>query len=63
MLKWIIALLIVAGLYAIEWALTVGVIKLITMCFSWDFFLAAATGVWLILCLVETLFQRSGGGK
>lgn len=63
MLKWIIALLIVAGLYAIEWALTVGVIKLITMCFSWDFSLAAATGVWLILCLVGTLFQRSGGGK
>lgn len=63
MREWIIVLIVLAGMYAISWALTVGVIKLITMCFSWDFSLAAATGVWLILCLVETLFQRSGGGK
>lgn len=63
MRKWIIVLIVLAGMYAISWALTVGIIKLITMCFSWDFSLAAATGVWLILCLVGNVFHKSGEGK
>ena len=63
MREWIIALILLAGSYAISWALTVFITKLITMCFSWDFSLAAATGVWLILCLVGTLFHKSGAGK
>lgn len=63
MREWIIALILLAGSYAISWALTVFIVKLITMCFSWDFSLAAATGVWLILCLVGDLFHKSGEGK
>ena len=61
MLKLIIALLIVTGAYAIEWALTVLFFKLITLCFSWDFSLAAATDVWLIMSLIRNIFQRAGG--
>ncbi len=63
MREWMIVLLIVAGMYAISWGMTVGIIKLITMCFSWDFSLAAATGIWLILCLVENLLHKSGDNK
>lgn len=63
MREWIIALILLAGAYAINWALTVFIIKLITMCFSWDFSLAAATGIWLILGLVENLLHKSGDGK
>lgn len=63
MREWIIALILLAGAYAISWAFTVFIIKLITMCFSWDFSLAAATGVWLILCLVGDLFHKAGEGK
>lgn len=63
MLKWICALLFVTGLYTIEWALTVGIIKLITLCFSWDFSLSVATGIWLILCLLESVFLKSKGGS
>ena len=63
MRKWIIDLILLAGSCAISWALTVFIVKLITMCFSWDFSLAAATGVWLILCLVGDLFHKSGEGK
>lgn len=63
MLKWICALIFVAGRYAIEWALTVGIIKLITLCFSWDFSLSVATGIWLILCLLESVFHKSKGGS
>lgn len=48
--------------YALSWALCVGVMKLITMCFSWPFSLPVATGIWLILCLLKLLFHKSEGG-
>lgn len=37
---------------ALSWALTIGMIKLITLCFGWSFSMAIATGIWLIECLV-----------
>lgn len=47
----VILVLIFAG--AISWAITCGVIKLITLCFGWTFSWLAATGVWLILMLLS----------
>lgn len=48
--------------YALSWAFCVGLMKLITMCFSWPFSLPVATGIWLILCLLKLLFYKSEGG-
>ena len=39
--------------YALSWGVTVGIIKLITICFGWEFSLLVATGVWLILLLIK----------
>lgn len=43
-------------LFAISWGLSVGLIKLITMCFSWPFSLPVATGIWLVAVLINVLF-------
>ena len=59
-------LVIVIGLivgYAIIWAITVGIIKLITMCFSIGFSLPIATGIWLILCLLNLVFHKLEGRR
>nr|DAZ60790.1 MAG TPA: hypothetical protein [Caudoviricetes sp.] len=59
-------LVIVIGLivgYAISWAITVGIIKLITMCFSIGFSLPIATGIWLILCLLNLVFHKLEGRR
>ena len=59
-------LVIVIGLivgYAISWAFTVGIIKLITLCFSIRFSLPAATGIWLILWLLKFVFHKSEGRR
>lgn len=45
--------------YAINWVITIGIIKLITMCFSIGFSLPVATGIWLILCLLKLVFYKS----
>lgn len=46
-------------LYAFSWGITVGLIKLITICFGIKFKLAYATGIWLIICLIKILFNKS----
>ena len=38
--------------YGLSWIATCGLIKLITMCFGWNFSWAISTGLWLVMCLV-----------
>ena len=59
-------LILIIGLvvgYAISWVITVGIIKLIAMCFSIGFSLPVATGIWLILCLLKLVFHKSEGRR
>lgn len=56
------ALTIVFG-YALNWAVTIGIIKLITMCFSIGFSLPMATGIWLIMYLLKLAFYKSEGRR
>ena len=51
----VIGLLVV--LYGISWIVTCGIIKLITMCFGWKFSWAIATGRWLIICILKSIFS------
>ena len=50
---WIIGL-------AISWTITAGLVYLVCLCFSWQFNLLWATGIWLILCLVKAVFGKGG---
>lgn len=45
--------------FLLSWGLTVGIIKLITMCFGWHFSFGIATGIWLCLCLARTVFKNN----
>ena len=63
MQKIVITVISVLLLYAISWAITVGVIKLITICFGAGFSLAIATGIWLALCLLRWLFSGESSKK
>lgn len=51
-----IVILLLAICYAISWLITCGIIKLITICFGLTFSWAIATGIWLILCLLGSVF-------
>ena len=52
-----LTILIVAICYGISWIVTCGIIKLITMCFGWEFSLAISTGIWLIICILKSIFN------
>lgn len=56
----IVALLLI-GLYALSWALTIGAIYLICLCFSWEFNLLIATGIWLIILILKGIVGGRGG--
>ena len=63
MMMVLIAILIFILGYALSWAITVGLIYLICLCFSWQFNLSIATGIWLILCLIKLLLPNKKGGE
>ena len=46
--------------YAMRWVITVGVIKLITMCFSIGFSLPVATGIWPVSDTHLDVYKRQG---
>ena len=52
-----------ALLYGLSWIVTCGVIKLITLCFGWTFKWSIATGIWLIMCLLQTVFKTTANNK
>jgi len=54
---------VIVLLYAISWGITIGFIKLITMCFSIKFNIAYATGGWLVLCLFQMMFNKAKTGN
>ena len=45
--------------FGFSWIVTCGVIKLITLCFGWQFKWSIATGIWLVMCLARTVFKNS----
>lgn len=53
----LIMIVIVIVSMAISWGIVVGIIKLITLCFGWEFSLPVATGIWLIMMLAKMVFS------
>lgn len=53
----IIVIAILALIYGISWIVTCGIIKLITLCFGWTFKWSIATGIWLIICVLKSIFK------
>jgi hypothetical protein len=50
-------------MYAFSWLVTCGIIKLICLCFGLAFSWAIATGIWLIMILLRSIFSAASGGK
>lgn len=42
---------------ALSWGITAGLVFLICKCFSWEFSLLTATGIWLIILLASSAFR------
>ena len=50
-------ILIFASIMGISWFVTCVIIKLITICFGLTFSWSIATGIWLILLLLKSVFN------
>ena len=53
----LVVILILVLLYGVSWIATCGIIKLITMCFGLTFKWSIATGIWLIICILKSIFN------
>lgn len=58
-----VVILLLAACYGISWIVTCGIIKLITMCFGLEFSWAIATGIWLIICILKSIFNVTVNNK
>lgn len=58
-----VAIILLAVCYGISWIVTCGIIKLITMCFGLEFSWAVATGIWLIICILKSIFNVTVNNK
>lgn len=54
---------LVVLLYGISWIATCGIIKLITICFGLTFKWSVATGIWLVICLLQGIFKSNSSSK
>lgn len=54
------AILLTALVITLSWGVSVGIIYLVCLCFSWSFDLLIATGIWLVLTLVGPFFKSTG---
>lgn len=55
----IIVVLLLIAIYGLSWIITCGIIKLITLCFGLTFKWSIATGIWLIICILKSIFNIS----
>jgi hypothetical protein len=45
-------------IYAFSWIITCCVIKLVTILLGLEFSIAVATGIWLVMCIIRSMFKR-----
>ena len=53
----VIVIAILAVCYGLSWIVTCGIIKFITMCFGLTFKWSIANGIWLIICILRSVFN------
>jgi hypothetical protein len=54
-----IIVLILALIYALSWIITCGLIALICLCFHWTFSWLTATGIWLVILILKSIFSHT----
>lgn len=45
--------------FGLSWIITCGLIALICFCFSWTFDWLIATGIWLVLIILRSIFANN----
>ena len=58
----IVALILVFA-YAVSWIISCGLIWLICLCFHLEFKWSIATGIWIIMCIIQSIFTGRNNGK
>lgn len=53
----VIAILLLAVCCGLSWIATCGIVKLITICFDLQFSWDIATGIWMIICILRSIFR------
>ena len=59
----LVAIVMFLVLGAISWIITCGIFYLITLCFGLEFSWLTATGVWLVMVVLKSIFNTTNKNK
>lgn len=54
-----LGVLMIIALLGLSWGVTVGLVKLITLCFGLEFSFKIATGMWLVILILRSIFKTT----
>ena len=55
----VIVLGVIIVIYGVSWIVTCGLIKLVCMCFGLTFTWKIATGIWIVLAILQSVFNTT----
>lgn len=55
-LAFVIAIVALISPLALSWLVTCGLVKVVTMCFDYQFTWGLGTGIWVILFIIQSIF-------
>ena len=58
MIAIMVTLVVVVAIFGASWGICCGLLKLISMCFGFNFSVKIATGVWLVMIFVNFCIRK-----
>lgn len=58
LITFIIGLVILIGSVFLNWLIVAGIVKVLSLCFGFAFSFKVATGIWLVILILESIFKQ-----
>lgn len=58
LITFIIGIVILMSSMFLDWLIAIGLVKALSLCFGFTFSFKVATGIWLVILILESIFKQ-----
>lgn len=58
LITFIVGIVILMSSIFLDWLIVAGVVKLLSLCFDFAFSFKVATGIWLVVLILKSIFKQ-----
>lgn len=58
LITFIIGIVILMSSMFLDWLIATGLVKVLSLCFDFTFSFKVATGIWLVILILESIFRQ-----